>query len=177
MRSNSMIRALFSIAAVAAVVAGAQGCVADRPSRNGVFNENQYVRKDFLVQPGNGGAGDPGWFMKATVMQTSTPNPLATVGLNTGSESSGTNGYGNIVRFVITSDKLDMVNVRELSNTDASTTRTHARRRSSTRGRSRTSTSSTGSTSTARRRTSTRRTRSSTGRSASGSRSTSPRTT
>ena len=26
------------------------GCVADRPARNGVFNENQYVRKDFLIQ-------------------------------------------------------------------------------------------------------------------------------
>ena len=26
------------------------GCVADRPSRNGVFNENQYLRKDFLIQ-------------------------------------------------------------------------------------------------------------------------------
>ena len=83
MRSNNTVRALFSVAAVAAAIAGAQGCVADRPSRNGVFNENQYIRKDFLIQPGSGG-GDPGWFMKATVVQTSTPNPFANLGLFVG---------------------------------------------------------------------------------------------
>jgi len=37
MRISNPIRALFGAAAVAAVVLGAQGCVADRPSRNGVF--------------------------------------------------------------------------------------------------------------------------------------------
>src|SRR5271166_4403314 len=102
MRSSNPIRALFGAAALAAAVAGAQGCVADRPSRNGVFDENQYIRKDFLIQPGSGGQGDPGWFMKATVVQTSTPNPFARVGLYTGAESAGTQDYGNIVRFVIT---------------------------------------------------------------------------
>jgi hypothetical protein len=115
MRSNNAIRALFSVAAVAAAIAGAQGCVADRPSRNGVFDENQYIRKDFLIQPGAGG-GDPGWFMKATVVQTSTPNPFANLGLFVGAESTGTQDYGNIVRWVVTSDKLDLVDMRELSN-------------------------------------------------------------
>src|ERR1700687_3156691 len=107
MRSTNPIRALFGIAAVAAVVAGAQGCVADRPSRNGVFDENQYIRKDFLVQPGATGT-DPGWFMKATIVQASTPNPFAPLELFTGSESSGTSAAGSIVRFVISSDKLDI---------------------------------------------------------------------
>ena len=35
--------------ASAALTAVAAGCVSQRPSRNGVFNENQYVRKDFLT--------------------------------------------------------------------------------------------------------------------------------
>ena len=127
MRSNSTIRALFGIAAVAGMIAGAQGCVADRPSRNGVFDENQYIRKDFLIQPGSGGQGDPGWFMKATVVQTSTPNPFAMVGLYSGAESAGTQDYGNIVRFTVTSDKMSLVDMRELSNTtdiNAQNTRT-----------------------------------------------------
>jgi hypothetical protein len=40
----SHFRAFFALAALLALVVGS-GCVADRPSRNGVFNENQYVRK------------------------------------------------------------------------------------------------------------------------------------
>src|SRR3984885_4574009 len=115
--SSNPIRTLFGVAAVAVVVAASQGCVADRPSRNGVFNENQYIRKDFLVQPVGG--VDPGWFMKATVVQTSTPNPYANLGLFTGSESAGAQDYGNIVRFDITSDKLSLLDLRELSNSDA----------------------------------------------------------
>jgi hypothetical protein len=128
MRSSNPIRALFGIAAVAAVVATGQGCVADRPSRNGVFNENQYIRKDFLVQPGSGG-GDPGWFMKATIVQTSTPNPFANLNLFTGAENGGTSIAGSWVRFVITSDKLDIVDMMELSNSgdiNAQNTRTPA---------------------------------------------------
>jgi len=114
MLSTKIIRALFGVSAVAATVLSAQGCVADRPSRNGVFNENQYVRKDFLVQPGTGGAGDPGWYMKATVVQASTPNPLANLDMFTGAENSGA-----IVRFVITQDKMMLADMRELSNTQA----------------------------------------------------------
>src|SRR5580692_498795 len=128
MRSTKPIRALFGIAAVATVVLSAQGCVADRPSRNGVFNENQYIRKDFLVQPGTGG-GDPGWYMKATIVQTSTPNPFANMDMFVGAESAGAMTSGNIVRFAITSDKLQILDMRELSNTadiTAQNTRTPA---------------------------------------------------
>jgi hypothetical protein len=108
---------LFGTAAIAAVVLGAQGCVGDRPSRNGVFNENQYIRKDFLVQPGDGNTGDPGWFMKATIVQTSTPNPLANLDMHVGAESSGPWSAGNIVRFAITQDKMQIVDMRETANT------------------------------------------------------------
>ena len=66
MYSGNSTRNFFGITALATVLAGAQGCVADRPSRNGVFDENQYVRKDFLVQPDANGI-DQGWFMKATI--------------------------------------------------------------------------------------------------------------
>jgi len=117
MNTNSF-RKLFGLAALASVVAGAQGCVADRPSRNAVFDENQYIRKDFLIQNAANGAPDPGWFMKATVVQTSTPNPLAPqAGLFTGAENSaGGNNPGSLVRFAVTSDKLQLLDQRELTN-------------------------------------------------------------
>src|ERR1700722_6396817 len=108
MLSSKTIRALFGAATIAATLGAVQGCVADRPSRNGVFNENQYIRKDFLVQPGTGG-GDPGWYMKATIVQTSDPNPLANADLFTGAENAGA-----IVRFGITSDTLQLLDMREL---------------------------------------------------------------
>ncbi len=113
------LRAFFAMSALAAASAS-WGCVADRPSRNGVFNENQYVRKDFLVRPGSGGE-DPGWFMKATMVGTSAPNPFMAPGgpLFNGSESAVYAGYNKgfmpFVRWVITSDKLQVVNMRELS--------------------------------------------------------------
>ncbi len=84
-------------------------CVSDRPSRNGVFNENQYLKKAFLIQP-DASKPDQGWFMKQTVIATSTPNPLGQDAfLMPGAES------GEFVRFDITSDKLRMLNMRELS--------------------------------------------------------------
>jgi hypothetical protein len=102
------------------------GCVADRPSRNGVFNENQYIRKDFLVRSGTGGQSDPGWFMKATIVSSSTPNPFMANpnSLFVGAESSIKGGYSGFipyVRFVITSDKLQVVNMRELSASNSTT--------------------------------------------------------
>ena len=111
--SSKFVRAFFGVAAVAAAVIGAQGCVSDRPSRNGVFNENQYVRKDFLVRPATAGmpATDPGWYMKATIVQATSPNPLAPLDLWTGAENSGA-----IVRFVITQDKLLLADMRETQN-------------------------------------------------------------
>jgi hypothetical protein len=115
MNTNSF-RKLFGLAALASVVAGAQGCVADRPSRNAVFDENQYIRKDFLIQNLPNGAPDPGWFMKATIVQTSTPNPLASDkagGFFTGAEN---NSQGDFVRFAITSDRLQLIDQRELTS-------------------------------------------------------------
>lgn len=105
----NIVRAFVLVGALASLCA-ASGCVADRPSRNGVFNENQYLRKDFLIRPGNGSAPDPGWMMKTTVVATSTPNPLANMGLVVGSENGG-----SYVRFQVTQDKLNMLNVREIS--------------------------------------------------------------
>jgi hypothetical protein len=93
-------------------------CVADRPSRNGVFNENQYLRKDFLVAPATPGAKDEGWFVKTTILETSTPNVLAPVdgaGLFSGAEGSGE----TFVRFGISQDTLSLVSMRELSNDPA----------------------------------------------------------
>ena len=97
---GNLIRAFIVTGALASLCAGS-GCVADRPSRNGVFNENQYVRKDFLIRPGSGGV-DPGWFSKATIVATSVPNPFAAsqASMATGLESSG------YVNFTVTADKL-----------------------------------------------------------------------
>jgi hypothetical protein len=102
------------LAGLALVTTLATACVADRPSRNGVFDENQYLRKDFLVASGNGGM-DEGWFVKSTIVATSTPNPLANVGgagLFAGAEGQGT----NLVRFAISQDQMSIVDVREISN-------------------------------------------------------------
>src|SRR5579871_2770753 len=91
------------------------GCVADRPSRNGVFNENQYVRKDFLIQgtDANGQAAgqDPGWLMRATVTETSTPNLLgSTIGV-----WGGAQGDVKLVRFRVTQDKLQLLDQMQYS--------------------------------------------------------------
>ncbi len=94
------------------------GCVADRPSRNGVFNENQYLRKDFLIQgvDANGQAtqqNDPGWLVRATVTETGTPNLIgnpSTFGVYPGEESDI-----QLVRFRVTQDSLQMLDQTQLS--------------------------------------------------------------
>ena len=96
------------------------GCVADRPSRNGVFNENQYIRKSFLVQDiGADGkpTTDPGWMLKATVTEVSSPNPL---GGNIGGIFAGVQS-SELVRFEVTQDKLNLINVREFSSAASQT--------------------------------------------------------
>src|SRR5262249_40110148 len=101
---------------LALAVGGAMGCARDRPARNGVFNENHYLRKSFIVRPGEAGADgkpqeDSGWVLKATVTDVSTPNPL---GGNLG-VFAGTQGQGELVRFAVTEDKLQMISLREMS--------------------------------------------------------------
>src|SRR5437764_1473854 len=90
------------------------GCVQTRPSRNGVFNENQYVRKSFLVRPGDKDAPDNGWFMKATVTQVSTPNPLGG-GMFFVTPGADNYGWNNLVRFEVTEDKLQLVSLKEVN--------------------------------------------------------------
>ncbi len=107
--STAAVRAFFATAALATACAG-WGCVADRPARNGVFDENQYLRKAFIVQSGNGSAADTGWMLNATVTQVSTPNPFGGFGIFPGAESGG-----SLVRFAITSDKLQMIDMRAMS--------------------------------------------------------------
>ena len=70
------MKALACMGALALAASAAAGCAAERPSRNGVFNENQYVRKDFLIQAGDGSNKDTGWMIRSTVVQASSPNPL-----------------------------------------------------------------------------------------------------
>ena len=86
-------RAFLAMGALA-TAAASWGCVADRPSRNGVFNENQYLRKSFIIRDGDGTTQDSGWMMKATIVSASQPNPLANAGLFVGSENGG-----SLVRF------------------------------------------------------------------------------
>ena len=89
-------------------------CVQTRASRNGVFNENQYVRKDFLIRAGDSTNPDPGWVMQVTITGTSTPNVLANVsgaGLFAGAQGQGP----NLVRWAVTEDKLQLLDQREIS--------------------------------------------------------------
>lgn len=107
------------ILALITVCAGAS-CVSSRPARNGVFNENQYLRKDFLIRGGSDPKADPGWFMQVTVTSASTPNPLASVdgaGLFAGAQAMGP----NFVRFAVTEDKLELLDMRELSDSSTLT--------------------------------------------------------
>jgi len=91
-------------------------CVADRPSRNGVFNENQYLRKDFLIAPGDGNTPDEGWFVKSTIIQTSTPNILGGARTGAGLFDGATGSSANFVRFTINQDTMNIVDAREISN-------------------------------------------------------------
>jgi hypothetical protein len=84
------------------------GCVADRPSRNSVYDENQYIRKDFLIRPGDAtNAQDPGWLLKATITDASEPNVYGgqMYGLYAGAHNDG-----QLVHFVVTSDTMEMIN-------------------------------------------------------------------
>ncbi len=111
-------RAYAAVTALAGASAlwGGTACVQQRPSRNGVFNENQYLRKDFLIASGDGSSQDTGWFVKSTIVSTSTPNPLAYAG-GAGLYAGAEGGFGaNYIRFQVTQDKLQMINLREISN-------------------------------------------------------------
>ncbi len=115
--NKPVLRSFLAVASLA-VASACWGCVATRPARNGVFNENQDLRKDFLVRPAAPGAVDPGWIFRSTVLATSAPNPLAPIGLFVGADNSGGDSAApgiNYVRFAITQDKLQMINMRELS--------------------------------------------------------------
>src|ERR1019366_5064016 len=102
--NTKTIRAFLATGALAAACAG-WGCVADRPARNGVFNENQYLRKAFIIQPGDASGADTGWMLNAAITQVSTPNPLFQFGIYPGALATGPfdNG-GSLVRFAVTSD-------------------------------------------------------------------------
>jgi len=115
--NKKIFRSFLAIGALATACA-TWGCVADRPARNGVFNENQYVRKDFLIRSGNPGSVDPGWIFRSTILATTAPNPFAPLGLFVGADNSGGDSSApgiNYVRFAVTEDKLQMLNMRELS--------------------------------------------------------------
>ena len=118
-----------AVGVLATVAAVGPACVSQRPSRNGVFNENQYIRKDFLVRAGDGSTTDNGWFLKVTIMETSQPNPLGASVLVPGYEGQ-TGGWGMLaggaplVRFRVTQDKLQMINMKELWQPNDATTKT-----------------------------------------------------
>src|SRR3984957_21135482 len=113
--STKTIRAFLATGLLATTCAS-WGCVADRPARNGVFNENQYLQKSFIIRPGDGSTPDTGWMLKATIVQVSTPNPL---GNGTFNVFSGTENGGALVRFNVTSDHLQMLNLRDIQNDPA----------------------------------------------------------
>src|SRR5438046_4815351 len=89
-------------------------CVQSRTPRNGVFNENVYLRKDFLIQSGDPSGKDTGWLLKATITASSSPNPFGNLGIMPGYHS-----LGQLVRFKVTQDHLDMIDMRELSSRES----------------------------------------------------------
>lgn len=117
MNRNTLASTL--LVALALGVSVVTGCAGDRPLRNGVPNEQLFLRKAFIIRPGAGTtpeqqeANDAGWFLKATVIKTSTPNPLGESVLFNGAENAGIH-----VRFAATQDSLQLVNLREISDLD-----------------------------------------------------------
>ena len=75
-----------------------------------MFNENQYLRKSFLIREADGSTNDSGWLLRGTVVSTSSPNPLAYAFIVPGA----TNEQLELVRFRTTQDKLQLVNIHEL---------------------------------------------------------------
>src|SRR5258708_35696938 len=75
---NTFSSTSLKVLLVGAFVVATAACVSSRPTRNGVFDENQYLRKNFLVHADD--PGDPGWIMQGTIEQVSSPNPLAGAG-------------------------------------------------------------------------------------------------
>ena len=76
MNTKVQLRAFAAMGALS-LLAASWGCVADRPSRNGVFNENQYIRKDFLIRRRRDARPIRAGSSKATVTQASAPNVSA----------------------------------------------------------------------------------------------------
>ncbi len=123
--NTKTFRAFLALGSLTAAIAGmgAQGCVSSRDARNGVFNENQYIKKSFLINGVNDDGtakADAGWMIRGVVTKTSVPNPLGALGIST-----GTTTPGNLVRFRVTQDKLEMVSLLEVTQTQ-STQRTEA---------------------------------------------------
>lgn len=92
----------------ASVLYASAGCVSSRDVRNGVFDENQYLRKSMLVNPETD-ATDPPWILQGTVEQVSSPNPLSSLNFYIGVSAS------HAFKWRVTSDKLQMVSVRNLT--------------------------------------------------------------
>src|SRR4029079_7587309 len=116
MSTTTSIKHALLLAAAFAATSGAYGCGSDRPARNGVFNENVYLRKDFLVRSGDSDdKGNPtagkGWILKATITDTSSPNPLGGLDFWPGLQS-----IGPLVRLRVAEDHLEMLAALELSS-------------------------------------------------------------
>ncbi len=112
-KTMTVLRKLFVLLTAALLASASGSCVQNRASRNGVFNENHYIRKDFLIRPGTGTAGDPGWMMKVSIVGVSTPNPLGT---NNFEVSPGIDNNGALVRFRVTEDHLELLNMRQVTD-------------------------------------------------------------
>src|SRR5580704_3025599 len=117
MKTKNQLKAFCGLGALSLLTALSggmtTGCVADRPSRNAVFDENQYIRKDWLVRAGDDTNPDYGWLLKATVTEASEPNVFGggMYGLYAGSHSDG-----ELVHFVVTSGFLQMVDNQQISS-------------------------------------------------------------
>ena len=116
----TMSNRISRLVVAASTVVLAASCVQTRPSRNLVLNEHQYVRKDFLVGPATSTTPDTGWWLSGTIVGVSTPNPLG----DSFELSPGITFPIYPVRFSITEDKLQMLNIREMTPANAQSAET-----------------------------------------------------
>ncbi len=99
----------------AALAAVASGCVDNRPVRNGLDSESQYIVKDDLTEPnpkleGTPAEGDDAWLYRINVVGASDPNTMDTF---PGGESST-----RLVRFRFREDALQVVDALKLQADD-----------------------------------------------------------
>jgi hypothetical protein len=116
MNSRASVAMVSLFGALAYFGAGCSGT----PAVSSPLNDRQYLEKSFLLDVGDGGQAEPGWFVKSTIVAASTPNPLGNLSGGAGLFAGAIGAEGtNHVGFQITQDHLQLVDLSAALNDPA----------------------------------------------------------